>query len=343
MAALTAGVNRPGANANLGPAGGDRSAAVSSGTRAVRSWPLLVLAAPAAAEVWSGWVGIAQKTGFGLVSPLPGILPSLHLDTSITLPVGVEAYAAYALRAWLADGHSVSGRTRRFAKWSAICSFTLGMAGQVAYHLLAQAGTARAPWPVTTIVSCLPVLVLAIGTALAHMLRADAGAAADTPDDGTGGPAVSRFPAWSAEDQAGAAQDRTASQAPLAGSGPSAGTRTAPQQDHDARAVTAIPSGIGQARMAASRLAATGRPVSRRALRSEGIKGSNQALNALARTINAELAGTAVVPARSGNVGTERASRSSLGTTRVSPARTAASAWSRPGRARVVPVRALSR
>ena len=49
----------------------------------------LVLAAPAAAEVWSGWVGIAQKTGFGLVSPLPGIWPSLHLDTAITLPAGV--------------------------------------------------------------------------------------------------------------------------------------------------------------------------------------------------------------------------------------------------------------
>src|SRR6267378_8459592 len=97
--------------------------------RTVRSWPLLVLAAPAAAEVWSGWVGIAQKTGFGLVSPLPGILPSLYLDTSITLPVGVEAYAAYALRAWLAGEESISGRTRRFAKWSAICAFTLGMAG----------------------------------------------------------------------------------------------------------------------------------------------------------------------------------------------------------------------
>ena len=213
MAALTAGMNRPGATADLGlggppaarttgPAGADRPAAVSSGARTVRSWPLLVLAAPAAAEVWPGWVGIAQKTGFGLVSPLPGILPSLHLDTSITLPVGVEAYAAYALRAWLADEHSISGRTRRFAKWSAICSFALGMAGQVAYHLLAQAGTARAPWPVTTIVSCLPVLVLAMGTTLAHMLRADAGTAADTPDHGTGGPAVSRSPAWSAEDQA---------------------------------------------------------------------------------------------------------------------------------------------
>src|SRR5580700_9398047 len=230
MAALTAGMNQPGTTADLGPggppaarttgpAGGDRSAAVCSGTRTVRSWPLLVLAAPAAAEVWSGWVGIAQKTGFGLVSPLPGILPSLHLDTSITLPVGVEAYAAYALRAWLSGGNSISGRTRRFARWSAICSFALGMAGQVAYHLLAQAGTARAPWPVTTIVSCLPVLVLAMGTALAHMLRADAGTAADGPDNWTGGPAVSRSPAWSAEDQAGAAQDQAAPPASRAGSG----------------------------------------------------------------------------------------------------------------------------
>lgn len=312
MAALTVGVSRSGATADLGPggppaartsgpAGGDRSAAVPSGARAVRSWPLLVLAAPAAAEVWSGWVGIAQKTGFGLVSPLPGILPSLHLDTSITLPVGVEAYAAYALRAWLSGEHAISGRTRRFAKWSAICSFALGMAGQVAYHLLAQAGTARAPWPVTTIVSCLPVLVLAMGTTLAHMLRADAGTAADTPDHGTGGPAVSRSLAWSAADQAGVVQDQTAPQAPLTGSGPSAGTRTAPQQDHDARAATASASDIGQARVAASRLTAAGRPVSRRALRSEGIRGSNQALNALARKINAELAGIAVVSARPGN------------------------------------------
>ena len=250
--------------------------------------------------MWSGWVGIAQKTGFGLVSPLPGIWPPLHLDTAITL-VGVEAYAAYALRAWLTGEPSISDRTRRFAKWSAICSFALGMAGQVAYHLLAQAGTARAPWPVTTIVSCLPVLVLAMGTTLAHMLRADADAAADAPDNGTGGPAVSRSPAWSAEDQAGAAQDQAAPQAPLAGSGPSAGTTTAPQQDHDAGAAASSPAGISQARVAADRLAAAGRPVSRRALRSEGIRGSNQALNALARTINAELAGTAVAPARPGN------------------------------------------
>jgi hypothetical protein len=266
----------------------------------VRSWPLLVLAAPAAAEVWSGWVGIAQKTGFGLVSPLPGILPSLHLDTSITLPVGVEAYAAYALRAWLNGERPVSDRTRRFAKWSAICSFALGMAGQVAYHLLAQTGATRAPWPVTTLVSCLPVLVLAMGTTLAHMLRADTGTAADGPDHGGGGPTVSRSPAWSVEDQLGAVQGQAVPPAPQAGTGPTIGTRTTPQ-DHGTRMATATPSGIGQARAAASRLAATGRPVSRRALRSEGIRGSNQALNALARTINAELAATADLPAKPGN------------------------------------------
>jgi hypothetical protein len=76
------------------------------------------------------------------------------------------------------------------------------MAGQVAYHLMAQAGMARAPWPVTTVVSCLPVLVLAMGTALAHMLRADADAT-DTPDSQTGPPAILRSLSWSSENQDG--------------------------------------------------------------------------------------------------------------------------------------------
>src|SRR6266852_9585715 len=82
------------------------------------------------------------------------------------------------------------------------------MAGQVTYHLLAQAGAVRAPWGITTLVSCLPVLVLAMGTALAHMLRADAAAAdrssaitGDAPDSTTGGPAGRRSAAWSARDQ----------------------------------------------------------------------------------------------------------------------------------------------
>ena len=208
--------------------------------------------------------------------------------------VGVEAYAAYALRAWLARDQVISARTCRFAKWSAICSFALGMAGQVAYHLMAQAGMARAPWPVTTIVSCLPVLVLAMGTALAHMLRADAGAT-DTPHSPTGPPAVLRSVSWSPADQAGpgckrpeADRDRSARQDQNGpGPGPRHGRESTGPGSHPAG------SQVDQARAVARRLAAAGKPISRRALRSGGVAGSNQALNTLARTLSAELAGCA--------------------------------------------------
>jgi hypothetical protein len=80
------------------PASAEPDRAQAAHDRAVRSWPLLVLALPAAVAVWSGWVGIGQMTGFGVVHPLPGIWGPLHLNTAVTLPVGVEAYAAYALR-----------------------------------------------------------------------------------------------------------------------------------------------------------------------------------------------------------------------------------------------------
>ena len=206
---------------------------------------------------------------------------------------GVEAYAAYALRAWLARDSWITSRTRRFAKWSAICSFALGMAGQIAYHLLAQAGAARAPWPITTLVSCLPVLVLAMGTALAHMLRADAVTATDTPPGGRTGPATPPCPACPAGDQAGPVQDQSAGQGTAPLPGPQPGTGTVPMPDGAAvRTSTPLHAEIGRARLAASRLAASGRQVSRRALRNAGIKGSNQALNVLARQLNAELSGS---------------------------------------------------
>ena len=260
---------------------------------AVRSWPLLVLAAPAAAEVWSGWVGIAARTGFGQVSPLPGIWPSLHIDTTITLPVGVEAYAAYALRAWLAPAGAVSSRTRRFARRSAIFSFTLGGAGQVACHLLEQARVTQAPWPVTTIVSCLPVLVLAMGTVLAHMLHADATTTGPGP--------------WSSQDQCRDQSARLvrADQVPSApdradgkaGTGPPPHQiRRMPPSDHgDAgrdrpHDPGGSAAGTGQERLLTARLIAAGQPVSRRALRAGGMHGSNEALNALAQTVNDELA-----------------------------------------------------
>jgi hypothetical protein len=263
------------------------------------------LAFPAAAEVWSGWVGIAQKTGFGQVSPLPGIWPSLHLDTSITLPIGVEAYAAYALRAWLAGEHWISPRTRQFAKWSAIFSFALGMAGQVAYHLLIQADQTRAPWAITTVVSCLPVLVLAMGTTLAHMLRGESAAADSQP----AGPPCEEFPVRSPKDQ-------PADHPGQEGTTTLAGTRTTDRSMTGARTSqpacspdqatprvparnpvpAARPRHNEEALRIARKLAAEGRLVSRRSLRRGGVKGSNEHLNALARRLNVELAAGQQIP-----------------------------------------------
>jgi hypothetical protein len=225
-----------------------------------------------------------------MVSPLPGIWPSLHLDTSITLPVGVEAYAAYALRAWLAGEHAVSLRTRRFAKWSALLSLGLGMAGQVTYHLLAGAGITRAPWAITTIVSCLPVLVLAMGTALAHLLRADA-EDKERANTRTGPPAGLRSVSWSAENRDG--PDRRPPPADRECTpGKDQADPPEPWRGHRI-ASPAAPSPRPQADRALSvarELAKAGKRVSRRALREGGVTGSNETLNALARKLNAELA-----------------------------------------------------
>jgi hypothetical protein len=150
------GVN-PGAPAGSWPAG------------RVSRWPLLLLAAPAFVAVWSGWVGLGSLAGFGMVHPLPGIVDGFSINSAITLPVGVETYAAYALRAWL----SGPAQARRFAKWSAVGSLALGAAGQIAYHLLSASGVHTAPWPITTVVACLPVAVLGMGAALVHLLHTE--------------------------------------------------------------------------------------------------------------------------------------------------------------------------
>ena len=136
----------------------------------VRRWPLFLIAAPAAVAVWSGWVGLGALAGFGIVRPLPGIMPGFQLNTAITLPVGVEAYGAYALGVWLAP-FAIPPRARVFARWSAIGALLLGMTGQVSYHLLAAAHAARAPWIVVVAVSCMPVVTLGFGVALTHLLH----------------------------------------------------------------------------------------------------------------------------------------------------------------------------
>jgi len=139
-------------------------------TRPVPSWPLLLLALPAFVAIWGGWVGLGRLTGFGPIELLPGIWDGLSINSAITLPIGVETYAAFAMRVWLSDSTG-SDRAREFAKWSTFGSLALGMAGQVAYHLMTAAGVTHAPWPITTLVSCLPVVVLGCGAALAHLLH----------------------------------------------------------------------------------------------------------------------------------------------------------------------------
>ena len=140
--------------------------------RRVPRWPVLLIAAPAFVAIWGGWVGLGGMTGFGPIRLLPGIADDWVINSAITLPVGVETYAAYAMWAWLAPPSAgVSDTARRFACWSAIGALVLGAAGQVTYHLMVAAGLVRAPWQITAFVSCLPVIVLGCGAALAHLLH----------------------------------------------------------------------------------------------------------------------------------------------------------------------------
>lgn len=144
---------------------------------ATRRWPLWLIASSAAVSIWVGWVGLGQMCGFGLVHPLPGIADRITLNSAITLPVGMEAYSAYAIGAWL------SPRTRRttartFAKRSALTSLLLGLLGQAIYHLLTAFGHTTAPWPVVLFVAALPVLVLGAGATLHHLLTEDPNAIA---------------------------------------------------------------------------------------------------------------------------------------------------------------------
>ena len=143
--------------------------AETTASKPVAVWPVTLLALPAFVAIWSGWVGLGQLTGFGIVHPLPGIAEGFAINTAITLPIGVETYAAYALRVWLSG--QVPTKARRFAKYSALGSLALGALGQIAFHLMKAAGMTSAPWLITAAVACLPVAVLGMGAGLAHLIK----------------------------------------------------------------------------------------------------------------------------------------------------------------------------
>jgi len=135
-------------------------------------WPVWLLMLPAAVAIWGGWVGLGEMAGFGPVRLLPGIYDRLVINTAITLPIGMEVYAAYALYVWLSG--RAQGKARKMARSSAWAALIVGALGQIAYHVMAAAGVGAAPWWITAGVACLPVAVLGMGAALAHMVRAEA-------------------------------------------------------------------------------------------------------------------------------------------------------------------------
>ncbi len=251
-------------------------------------WPLLLIAAPAAVAVWSGWVGLGQLCGFGVIHPLPGIWDAARLNTAITLPVGVEAYGAYALTAWLRPG--VPENVRRFARWSALGSLGLGMAGQGVFHLLSAEHYTRAPAAIVVLVACLPVVSLGLGTSLAHMLRTEQpgqeatiqppAAAVTAGQETTGSLAAQTLPQPS-DGHAGshematpaatgtATEPATATAAPVASRQPVSRPPAAPASQPRRRAATAATDSSPDARAARRayrKSAADGAPLSDRAL-----------------------------------------------------------------------------
>ena len=134
-----------------------------------RRFPLILIAVPAFVSIWAGWVSLGGMAGFGLVHPLPGIADDFTINSAITLPIGVEAYSAYALGTWL-TGRPMPRNARLFAAWSSGIALLLGLVGQVVYHVLTTTGHDKAPTPVVVFVACLPVLVLGAGATLHHLL-----------------------------------------------------------------------------------------------------------------------------------------------------------------------------
>ena len=175
-----------------------------------RPWPVVLLALPAYVAIWGGWVELGQMSGFGPVNLLPGIGDGLTLNLAITRPFGMEVYAAYAMSTWLSK-KPVSPEARTFAMWSSIAALVLGSLGQVAYHLLVANGITVAPWWVVVVVACLPVAVVGMGAALAH-LRTGHGAVGPvaTPDQAAPASAADAGPVLVADTAVDGVQDQAA-------------------------------------------------------------------------------------------------------------------------------------
>src|SRR5690554_1991213 len=132
---------------------------------------ILAISLSAFTAVWGGWVGLGRMVGFGKVNLLPGFVADggwATIDLAITLPIGIEAYAASAL--YVAVAGLVRGGSRWFAGGSAGLSLALEAFGQAAYHVLDAQGRTVAPEWIVVFVSVLPVVVLGMAGVLLHLV-----------------------------------------------------------------------------------------------------------------------------------------------------------------------------
>jgi cytochrome bd-type quinol oxidase subunit 2 len=139
---------------------------------------LIFIGLAAAVAIWGGWVHLGELTGFGPINLLPGVGGGFTLNTAVVLPLSVELYSAYALRVLLASDQ-LSERSRRFARRSFLASLAVGGGAQIASHIMVATHVASAPWPVTTVVACVPLLVIGLATGLATLVKQDANAGSE--------------------------------------------------------------------------------------------------------------------------------------------------------------------
>ena len=66
-----------------------------------------------------------------VVHPLPGIGDGFTINTAITLPIGVETYAAYALRVWLSGPRARAGAPVREVVRDRLADLRRGRAGRL--------------------------------------------------------------------------------------------------------------------------------------------------------------------------------------------------------------------
>lgn len=163
-------------------------------SRLPRPWPLVIIGLAAAVAIWGGWVHLGELTGFGPINLFPGLGGGLTVNTAVVLPLSVEFYSAYALRVLLAS-YQLSDRTQSFAQWSFAASLAVGGGAQIASHVMAANHVTTAPWQVTTVAACVPLLVLGLASGLAALVKKDAAAGETTPQ----APAYGSDASWLSE------------------------------------------------------------------------------------------------------------------------------------------------